>query len=307
MAACGVRGQTNLVVVAVLLAGCTEGPGGSPTGSATATPVPTTAHEVLLGQPSLKILGPATVQWNLQNATEEQIQVVSTLVYIGLTVSSGDHDRDAGIIFAAAIPANATDTLGPCAAQSPGVRAFFRPRDTGNNNFGNLTGDYDAGWYHFVVAADSPGGFDLEFEGGGPNPRKLPAEDPYVQALAYSVKTGARQLSADVASGGLPWFSWSHHAIGGNQLSVDGGRTHKLAYNDNCAEVTRTSTGATIQNNARNLATAAAGVSTGVAAQGTYTPSQAATAPTDTTLSTLWVTVEPVTIPENATASPGPS
>lgn len=309
------------VVVIVLLAGCLgdkAGPGGSnsPTGGFPTNTVPANTTEgVLLNSPHLKILGPATVQWDLQNATVEKPELVSTLVYFGLDAPSDLHARDDGIAFAAFIPLTATEGLQACAPMPTSVKHYLRNFGGGGNEdqVGNLSGDYPRGWYHFVAIADEPASLSITFDSEkGLRARKLPAPDPYVAAIQWSSQTGQREYHVEIDTQSVMWFAWAQHQVGvnggfgggggggggGSSLTqVDGGRSHSLGFNGDCAATSRTSTFPTVQtqDQQHRLRTSAAGTG-GATADAVYSPQQAASAP-QTTLHLAAVAIRPVEIP----------
>ena len=311
---------TLAVTVLLLVAGCLDGkpgPGtsGGPGGTTASGPVVLNSTEdVLLQSPHLKILGPATVQWDLQNATVETPEMVSTLMYFGTDVPSDHHAVDPGIAFSAFVPLTAVDGLSGCIALGADVKHYLRNFGGGGDDdedVGNLTGDYAKGWYHFVAIADGPASISISFDTEKQlRARKLPAPDPFVQNIQWSSQTGSREYHLDVETKGVRWFAWAQHQIGvnggfgggggggGSSLTqVDGGRTHSLAFNGDCAKAERVSTFPTVQtqNEAHRLRIHGGGVG-GATVDAVYTPQQAASAP-QTTLHVAAFAVKVVEMP----------
>jgi hypothetical protein len=318
-----VRATVCAVTALLLLAGCAEklptGPsvsgGGGSLGPGTAAANST--EGVLLSSPHLKILGPATVQWNLQNATAEAPQMVATLVYFGMDTPSDLHARDAGIAFAAFIPLDVTESLPGCDATPPSVKHFLRNFGSGGDEdeVGNLTGDYARGWYHFVAIATDAASLSISFDTGKElRPRKLPAADPFVANIQWLSQTGQREYHVDLETKGVNWFAWVQHQIGANggfgggggggtsAAQVDGGRTHTVGFNGDCAQVSRVGALPTVstQNEQHRLRTSAAGTA-GVTVDAVYAPSQAAAAP-QSTFHLAAIAIKDVEIPTPAPA-----
>lgn len=311
---------TLAVAVLFVLGGClgeASGPGksGPPGASTTSGPISlNTTEDVLLNSPHLKILGPATVQWDLQNATPETPEMVSTLIFFGSDVPSDHHARDPGIVFAAFVPISVVDALSGCAPTPSGVKHFLRNFGGGGDeeDVGNLTDDYAKGWYHFVAIADDPASFSISFDTEKElRARRLPGPDPFIQNIQWSSQTGDREYHEDIETKGVRWFAWAQHQIGANGgfggggggstlTQVDGGRTHTLGFNGDCAKVERVSTFPTVQTQgeAHRLRTGGAGVGSAVV-DAVYTPQQAASAP-QTTLHVAGFAVKMVEIPPAA-------
>jgi hypothetical protein len=302
--------------VVLLLAGCVgEGAPTSslgPTGTdGTSGPI-TTIEDFLLSKPHLKVLGPATIQWNLDNATATSPEVMSTLFYFGTDVPSSHHGREGGLAFAAFIPINATAEAPVCGSIDPAVKHFLRNFGGGPaNDFGNLTGDYLKGWYHFIAIADAPGSFSISFDTEKElRNRKLPEPDPFVANIQWKTMTGAREYHEAIDSRGVSWLGWAQHQIGagggggGGFLQIDGGRRHTLGFNDDCAGVGRTGTSPNVstQNEQHRLRAFAMG--TGAASiDAVYTPQQPAAAPQSTLLHFAAVAISPIELP----AAPAPT
>lgn len=316
------RGSLGVGIL-ILLAGCAgdpDGPGasGQPGGTSSGPVVLNTTEDVLLNSPHLKILGPATVQWDLQNATPETPEMVSTLVYFGSDVPSDHHSRDPGIAFAAFVPVTAVDALSGCAPMPEGVRHFLRDFGGGGDEdeVGNLSEDYTKGWYHFIAIADNAASLSISFDTEKQmRARKLPGPDPFVQNIQWSSQTGQREYHVDIETKGVGWFTWAQHQVGVNggfggggggggssATQVDGGRTHTLAVNGDCSKQERTSTFPTVetQDDEHRLRMSAAGTG-GAKVDAVYTPQQAASAP-QTTLHVAAFAVKIVEIPPKTAA-----
>lgn len=275
--------------------------------------IPTTVEEVLATLPQLKILGPTTLGWSLANGTVDKPESVSHLVYMNQKFRASDmgHESGAPVLFAM-IPVVGLEGSSSCAPITGAAKAYFRGRDgtTGNNRFNNVSGDYEAGYYHAVMVTDAPASFTISFGVEDPGkPRKLPAPDVYVNASA-KLLTGQREISHPVSIPGGTWFAWATHRIGGtNTQTFDGGRTHSVTIGGDCAKTTVTDSGLTIQNNARARSVSAWGTQAGFEVAGKYAPNQGAASSTTTTLDAAWVWVQPIVLPtppESRSAAPPP-
>ena len=285
-----------LIVVSGCVSGAPKSPGAGSGGPSIPAADNSTLEGVLLNSPHLKVVGAATLSWELSNATTTDPVSQATLVKFTDTFKSSSVGVSGGMKLVAAFP---IDTLGSppaCAAMPTNVKSYFEPRDTVQKGITNLTGDFGPGWYHFVLVAVDDGTFSISFDTKKEvKARTLPARDPYVSADFASV-SGSREPAHTFEKAGDAWLAWATTSVGSSL--TDGGRELNV---DIGGCQSGKSSGTSANRNAKTGANAIAmGGQSSTAVKGAYKPTLTQLAANSATLDVAWVSVREPKVAEVA-------
>lgn len=298
-----------MVPLAVLLSGCLGGgtgvgKAGSITSGATGPPTLDTVLEAL---PHYKVVGPATLELEINELGREGYGYNASLVHFFVPVKPGVQKFTNNPLLILAIPFEAEKTLQGCEKIPKSLHWRFGP--VAGNGAGNLTGEYKPGWYHLVMISTTTGGYRVTYNSTKELKTRAPiALDPFVQVGLKTV-TGKRSYDETYPMDS-PWFAWTQFFLNAN--TIDGGRDFLVQLNSGGAcdvmainQQLPDPAAVTSSFGAKRVWAAGMGAEPSATVHAEYKPKVEQAAPTDVLLQTVWV--RPSTPPVPAAPDPAAS